>query len=216
MWDVPHSHVWHDSFMCVTWLMHMRDMTHARVSMRALNSLSIKKGPHSCLICVFGIYEFIYTISISTNIYLEHIQIDTNFRMFVPINIYTWKRISWTYPDRYECQDIRISINMYVSIHIQDICMCVWCIDECDMTHGCVQHDSCMYATWLKGARMTHLCVFITCWWTWMNHCGYVFQEYGAAKVSRIDSFAENRLFNRALLQKRPMILSILLTEATP
>jgi hypothetical protein len=29
-------------------------------------------------------------------------------------------------------------------------------------------------------------------------------------------SFAEYRLFNRALLQKRPTILSILLTEATP
>jgi len=29
-------------------------------------------------------------------------------------------------------------------------------------------------------------------------------------------SFAENRLFYRALLQKKPIILSILLTEATP
>ena len=43
---------------------------------------------------------------------------------------------------------------------------------------------------------------------------------YGVATVSRIDeiqvSFAEYRLFNRALLQKRPIILSILLTKATP
>jgi len=38
---------------------------------------------------------------------------------------------------------------------------------------------------------------------------------YGVATVSRI-SFAEYRLFFRALLQKRPIILSILLTKATP
>jgi len=27
----PHSYVWHDSFICVTWLIHMCDMTHSYV-----------------------------------------------------------------------------------------------------------------------------------------------------------------------------------------
>jgi len=44
--------------------------------------------------------------------------------------------------------------------------------------------------------------------------------KYGVATVSRIDklyvSFAEYCLFYRALLQKKPIILSILLTVATP
>ena len=44
--------------------------------------------------------------------------------------------------------------------------------------------------------------------------------EYGVATVSRIDklqvSFAEYRLFGRPLLQKRPIILSILLTNVAP
>ena len=44
--------------------------------------------------------------------------------------------------------------------------------------------------------------------------------RYWVATVSRIDKLyvacAECSLFDRALLQKRPMILSILLTEATP
>jgi len=31
MCDISHSYVWHDSFICVTWLMHMCDMTHAYV-----------------------------------------------------------------------------------------------------------------------------------------------------------------------------------------
>jgi len=29
--DVTHSCVWHDSFMCVTWLIHVCDMTHSNV-----------------------------------------------------------------------------------------------------------------------------------------------------------------------------------------
>ena len=42
--------------------------------------------------------------------------------------------------------------------------------------------------------------------------------SFGAVRLAaaRPVSFAEHRLFNRALLQKRPIILSILLTEATP
>ena len=29
--DMTHSYVWHDSFICVTWLIHMCDMTHSYV-----------------------------------------------------------------------------------------------------------------------------------------------------------------------------------------
>jgi len=29
--DTTHSYVWHDSFICVTWLIHMCDMTHSYV-----------------------------------------------------------------------------------------------------------------------------------------------------------------------------------------
>jgi len=31
MCDMTHSYVWHDSFICVTWLIHMCDMTHSHV-----------------------------------------------------------------------------------------------------------------------------------------------------------------------------------------
>ena len=32
---MPHSYVWHDSFICSTWLIHMCDMTHSCVSYEA-------------------------------------------------------------------------------------------------------------------------------------------------------------------------------------
>ena len=44
----------------------------------------------------------------------------------------------------------------------------------------------------------------------WLRSVGSIKLNGCAAK------FAEYHLFNRALLQKRPIILSILLTEATP
>jgi len=32
MWDMTHSYVWHDSFIYVTWLIHMCDMTHSHLT----------------------------------------------------------------------------------------------------------------------------------------------------------------------------------------
>ena len=53
-----------------------------------------------------------------------------------------------------------------------------------------------------------------------LRHPISVSAYYGVATVIRIDkiqvSFAEYRLFYRSLLQKRPIILSILLTVASP
>jgi len=31
MCDMTHSYVWHDSFICVTWFIHMCDMIHSYV-----------------------------------------------------------------------------------------------------------------------------------------------------------------------------------------
>ena len=31
MCDMPHLYVWHDSFICVTWVIHMCDMSHSYV-----------------------------------------------------------------------------------------------------------------------------------------------------------------------------------------
>jgi len=31
IWDMTPSYVWHDSFICVTWLLHICDMTHSYV-----------------------------------------------------------------------------------------------------------------------------------------------------------------------------------------
>ena len=44
--DMTHSYVWHDSFICVTWLIHMCDMTHIANSTSHVSAESIS-GRHS-------------------------------------------------------------------------------------------------------------------------------------------------------------------------
>ena len=45
MCDMTHSHVWRDSFVCVTWLIHMCDMTHPDLC----HDLFMCDMPHSCV-----------------------------------------------------------------------------------------------------------------------------------------------------------------------
>jgi len=54
---------------------------------------------------------------------------------------------------------------------------------------------------------LTHMPCYVVVYFGWLRSVG---------SIKLHVSFAEYRLFYRALLQKRPKILSILLTEATP
>ena len=37
MCDMSRSYVWHDSFICVTWLIHMSDMTHSYLGQKCIH-----------------------------------------------------------------------------------------------------------------------------------------------------------------------------------
>ena len=51
--DMTHSYVWHDSFICVTWLTHMCDMTHSYVwHVAFLCDMAYSYVWHDSFICV--------------------------------------------------------------------------------------------------------------------------------------------------------------------
>jgi len=52
MWDMTHSYVWHDSFICVTWRIHMCDMTHSYVWQDSFACVTHSCAWHDTLICV--------------------------------------------------------------------------------------------------------------------------------------------------------------------
>jgi len=55
MCDMPHPYVWHNSFICATWLIHMCDMTHSQEIL----------GRTSCGISEVHIKEYLRCTSIS-------------------------------------------------------------------------------------------------------------------------------------------------------
>ena len=99
--DMTHAFEWHDSFTCVTWLIHMCDMTHSHVW-------------HDSFICV---------------IWLIH--------MCDMTHSYVW-------------HDSFICATWLISYVWHDSFRCVtWLINMCDMIHSYVCHDSFMCVTCL-------------------------------------------------------------------
>jgi len=126
------------------------------------------------------------------------------------------------------CIHIRICIHIhlfeYKYIHFMYNASIKWSLVYtyiCCM-HKCIQ-SACECLNIYIGSRALRSCMCVRITYTHIHH------HMGVTTVSRIDSiirvfcrnklqvsFAEYSLFYMALLQKRPIILSILPTEATP
>jgi len=117
--DVTHSCVWRDSFMCVTWLIHVCDsftcVTHSYVWHDSFTCVT-----HSC----------VWHDSFRSRAWL--IQVCDMTQSFV------WE--------------------LDVQSHLMDSCTCgTWLTQVCDMAHSCVWHDSFMCVTWFIGAnKLSH------------------------------------------------------------
>jgi len=162
MCDMTHSYVWHDSFICVTWLIHMCDMTQSYV----WTDLSI---------CVTWLIQ---TCGM-TYLYVWHVW----YHWLICV---TWLnlRFDMTHP--------------YAGLNAS--CDMASLVNMCDVTSPNVWHD-----VFTCVARLIRMCDM--CDMGWLRSVGSI-----KLKVS----FVEYRLFYRSLLQKRPIILSILITVATP
>jgi len=108
----------------------------------------------------------------------------------------------------YVTTDFRFEIAVLRMSH--ELVMCTW---RCDMTHSS--------QTWVcdvmffchrceNGTRLQNPTDYTD------SSCAHMGWLRSVGSIRLWVSFAEYRLFYRALLQKRPTILSILLTKATP
>jgi len=116
MWDMTHSYVRHDSFICGTWLIHLWDMTRSSTW-------------HDSIVCVTWL-------------------------------IHMWDRThSYVWHDSFIYGTWLIHMcDMTHSYVGHDAFVCVtWLIHMCDMTHSYVCHDSFVHMTWLNRMYdMTH------------------------------------------------------------
>ena len=253
VYGMTHSCVWHDWFMCVTWLIHVCDMTHLCAwcdwFMCVTWLMHVYDEIHSCVWLVTNADETGYTknkIKIHTHSALRKYVSEAQIQIFCTTRILCEQNFNKFWKREHTCK--RSLSGFFFSCVRYDSFMCVtWLIHVCDLTNSCVWHESFMYVTWIiHVCDVTHSCMwhdsfiyvtglihiretgvwrapplplrlrdltFKTMAMTHLCHMGWLWLV-GSLKL--YISFAEYRLFYRALLQKRPVILRSLLVEATP
>ena len=133
MCDMTHSYVWHDSFICVTWLIHMWDMTHRDVC-------------HDSCICVADSF-----ICVTWRIHvrdLTHSNVRHDSFMCVIWLIYICAMQPWR-----TCLHVRFGVICVAwLIYLCDIFLILWiqtqfCKKDC--THIIVVYCRRVYKTWI-------------------------------------------------------------------
>ena len=144
--DMPYSCVWHASFICTTWLIHMRDMSHSYIWYGSFICVGM---PHSCMW-----YDSFVCVTC-----LIHMRDMTH---------------SNTWHDSFICVPWQ---EMKRLKRISKFICGTWLMDMSDMTHEHVRPDSFIRAKGLIHTRdMTHsyewndsfMCV------TWLIHMGWL------------------------------------------
>jgi len=130
---VSDSYVWHDSFMCATWLIHVCGMTH---SCARWWHLCVYSYTHKSLIWKTLVFHMSHTYELDAQavpLYtavFPHIRKNRVSRVF---HLCLFIRVTWL---------IHVC-DMTHSCVWHDSFMCVtWLIHGCDMTHSHVWHDS--------------------------------------------------------------------------
>jgi len=135
MCEMTHLYVWLDSCICVTWLIYMWDMTHSYVwhDADAFSCVSWLILNQSCRSNLVMTHSYIWMMHIRN---MTHMCV-TSKRVLAPFLFFTSSLSVWYY-------------MTYRSISL------------CNMTHSDVWHDSCIFVTWLIHVQLffiSFLCV---------------------------------------------------------
>jgi len=158
--DMTHSYVWHDAFICVTWLMHMCDMTHAYLWHESF--ICVTWRIHMCDMTHSYVWQVIWR-----NTFMCVVRECESHDSFICathmcVSLERHKHRPPVCKGRHiTCQScvwhessicVTWLMHMCNILHAHernDSFICVtWRIHMCDMTHSYVWHDSCTRATW--------------------------------------------------------------------
>jgi len=159
---MTHPYVWHDSFIRVTWLIHMCDATHPYL--RHVLFTCVTWLVHMCNMTHSWMWNVSHSWHVTLLIYTSDI---THSRMWNVTHanddsfMHTCDIMGW----------LRLvsSLKLYSFTNVKnDSFICVTCLNSfmyvtrlthmCDMTHWYVWHDSSIRATWpIRMCEMTHL-----------------------------------------------------------
>ena len=129
---MTHPCLWHDSSICVTWLIHMRDMTHSYVS-------------HDSFACVTWL-TYVCAMPCS---HVWHVSCLTYL-----IHMYDMKKAWHTYKSCHTCECVMWYIWMSHVTHMDESSHIYIYIYMCDISH--VWHISFICMTWLIHMILWH------------------------------------------------------------
>ena len=121
MCDMTHSYVWHDSFICVTWLVHMCDMTHSYVW-------------HASPLRVTWLAHFAWWDRDR-----RYVEVKSIVKSIVKSTGCTLKFLDCWF----------IGVTWLISTCDMAFIRVTWIMHTCDMTHSYVGHDSSLRVTWI-------------------------------------------------------------------
>ena len=128
--DMSRSYGWHDPFICVTWLIHMADMTHLRV--RHDSSTCVTWLIHVWHVSlIWGCQSMFATCAMTR----PHVWRDAFVRDMSCT--YVWHDWFIRVTFFFRKSRVRVRHDSFVRV--------AWLIRACDMTHSCVAHDSFVY-----------------------------------------------------------------------
>ena len=152
MWDMTRSYAWHESFICFTWLVHVCDMTHWYVW-------------HDAFICWTWL---VYTCD------RAHWYVWQDSLMCVCLWLIHICDIIHSYVCVCVCVCLCVLQDSFTcvkqSIHTCDIIRVTWLVYTCDMTPLYVWHDSFVCVTWIIicVTWIIHMCD-MTAIYVWRN-----------------------------------------------
>ena len=153
MFDMTHSYVWHDAFICVTWLTDMFDMTHSYVwhdsfiCVTWLTDMFDTAHWHDCLTCAYATFT-------SGHDSIKH----ETWLTFVSVRLGSCLCVSWflhtctvTHPCRWHDLCIPVTYHTCHISHVSHMIGVKWIILLRDTTHSYVRRDVFTRVTWLMS-----------------------------------------------------------------
>jgi len=227
---MTHWYVWHDSLICVTWLIDMCDMTHWYVWHDSLIcvpwlidmcDMTLWYVRHDSLICATWLFHTCMMIRLGTTpLRFRRLHILDSFTCatwlyytyaithpYVQHDSFIFKW--WLILARFRSDLVACTYMTHSDVRNEPIVRTLWLIYVCDMTHSHVRDDTFRHDAALTSSP-AHTRLIQMCDVTPSYVC------YGVATISRLLKIIG--LFCRilTLLQTRPISLRSLLIVATP
>jgi len=178
--DVTHPCVWHDSFQCAAWLIHMFGVTQTWEKKNPEDKMCDVTYFCVCDMDHFGVWHFCVCVT-WLSVRHDYSCVWRDSFMCDVIVCATWIISA--------CDMTHFCVGVPLACVWHDSFMCVtWLIHVCDMTHSCVWRDSFMCVTGL-----------ILCWYNWFQCVAWLVRVrvfamnntcettwYGVATISRL------------------------------